>query len=296
MPVVQANGIDIEYHERGEGQPLLLVMGLGGQLIDWPDGFVDELVDRGFRVISFDNRDSGLSTEFSGPPPTKGQIARAVLVRRTLKSEYLLHDMARDAMGLLDQLGIETAHVVGMSMGGMIAQEIAIEYPARVRSLTSIMSTTGNPRVGRPSWRVVRRMLRRQEPTLDNAIEMSIETFREICGPTFDPDEFRALAERSVARSFRPAGTLRQLAAIIASPDRTEKLAELRVPTLVVHGMLDPLVRLSGGLATARAIPNARLVMFNDMGHDLPRTRWKDIADEIASIAAHAPQQVGTVS
>jgi pimeloyl-ACP methyl ester carboxylesterase len=296
MAVVEANGIEIEYHELGAGQPLLLVMGLGGQLIDWPEGFVGELVDRGFRVISFDNRDAGLSTEFSGPPPTRGEIARAVLVRRQIKSEYQLHDMARDAVGLLDRLGVDSAHVVGMSMGGMIAQEIAIEYPSRVRTLTSIMSTTGNPRVGRPSWRVVRRVLRREEPTLENAIEQSIETFRDVCGPTFDPDEFRSLAERSVARSFRPEGTLRQLAAIIASPDRTERLAELRLPTLVIHGMLDPLVRSSGGIATARAIPNARLVMFNDMAHDLPHTRWKDIADEIASIAARAPQPVGATS
>jgi pimeloyl-ACP methyl ester carboxylesterase len=295
MAVVEANGIQIEYHERGAGQPLLLVMGLGGQLIDWPEGLVDELVDRGFRVISFDNRDAGLSTEFSGPPPTKPEIARAVLLRRPLKTEYLLHDMARDAVGLLDQLGVESAHVVGMSMGGMIAQEIAIECPSRVRTLTSIMSTTGNPRVGRPSWSVVRRMLRR-EPTLENAIELSLEAFRDVCGPTFDPDEFRTLAERSVTRSFRPAGTLRQLAAIIASPDRTERLAGLRVPTLVIHGMLDTLVRPSGGLATARAIPNARLVMFNDMAHDLPHTRWKEIADEIASIAARAPQPVGATS
>jgi pimeloyl-ACP methyl ester carboxylesterase len=155
------------------------------------------------------------------------------------------------------------------------------------------MSTTGDRRVGRPTWRVVRRMLRRELPTPENAIDMSIETFRDVCGPTFDADEFRALAEKSVARSFRPDGTLRQLAAILASPDRTARLRELRVPTLVIHGMLDTLVRPSGGIATARAIPDARLVMFNDMAHDLPRTRWKEIADEIAAIAARTPQPVG---
>jgi pimeloyl-ACP methyl ester carboxylesterase len=297
MALVESNGISIEYHERGEGEPMLLVMGLGGQLIDWPEGFIDELVGRGFRVISFDNRDSGLSTEFAGPPPTRAELARAALSRgRANKSEYLLHDMASDAIGLLDVLGVERVHVVGMSMGGMIAQEIAIEYPSRVLSLTSIMSTTGDRRVGRPTWRVMSRMVRRELPTPENAVDMSIDTFRVLCGPTFDPDEFRLLAAKSVERSFRPEGTLRQLAAILASPDRTARLRELRMPTLVMHGMLDTLVRPSGGIATARAIPNARLVMFNDMAHDLPRTRWKEMADEIAANAARAAQPVSVAS
>jgi pimeloyl-ACP methyl ester carboxylesterase len=296
MPLVQSNGITIEYHERGAGEPLLLVMGLGGQLIDWPEGFVDELVAHGFRVISFDNRDSGLSSEFEGAPPTRRQLAKAIVLRRPMPAHYRLGDMARDAIGVLDALGIGTANVVGMSMGGMIAQEIAIEHPDRVRSLTSIMSTTGNPRVGRPKMRLVRKALRRKQPTLDNAIDLSIETFRDVCGPTFDADAFRALAEKSIARSFRPDGTSRQLAAIIASPDRTDALGRLRVPTLVIHGMLDPLVQPSGGLATARAIPGAKLVMYNDMAHDLPHTRWKEIADEIAAIAARAPQPVGATS
>jgi len=296
MPVVQSNGITIEYHERGEGEPLLLVMGLGGQLVDWPEGFVDELVEHGFRVISFDNRDSGLSTEFEGPPPTRRQLAKAIVLRRPMPSHYKLGDMARDAIGVLDALGLDTANVVGMSMGGMIAQEIAIEHPDRVRSLTSIMSTTGNPRVGRPKMRLIRNAMRRKQPTLDNAIELSTQTFRDVCGPTFDADEFRVLAEKSIARSFRPNGTSRQLAAIIASPDRTDALGRLRVPTLVIHGMLDPLVQPSGGLATARAIPGAKLVMYNDMAHDLPHTRWKEIADEIASIAARAPQPVGATA
>jgi pimeloyl-ACP methyl ester carboxylesterase len=292
MALVNSNGITIEYHEQGEGEPLLLIMGLGGQLIDWPQGLVDELVDRGFRVISYDNRDSGLSTEFETLPPTKGELAKAVMFRRPLRTEYTLSDMATDAAGLLDALGIESAHVVGMSMGGMIAQLMAIEHPTRVRTLTSIMSTTG-PYVGRPKWSVIRKTLRREEPTRDNAIELALEMFRDICGPTFDPDEFRLLAEASVNRSFRPMGTSRQLAAILSGGDRTEALGRLRIPALVIHGMQDPLVQPAGGYATARAIPGARLVMFNDMGHDLPRTRWKEIADEIASIAARAPRPVG---
>ena len=225
---MQSNGITIEYHERGEGDPLLLVMGLGGQLTDWPEGFVDALVARGFRVISFDNRDSGLSTEVQGEPPTRPELAKAIILRRQLNAYYKIPDMAADAIGLLDALEIDEAHVVGMSMGGMIAQQIAIDFPDRVRSLTSIMSTTGNPRVGRPKMRLIRKAMRRTEPTLDNAIEMSIETFRDVCGPTFDADQFRVLAEKSIARSFRPNGTSRQLAAIIASPDRTEALERLK--------------------------------------------------------------------
>jgi pimeloyl-ACP methyl ester carboxylesterase len=296
MPLVESNGITIEYHERGEGEPLLLVMGLGGQLIDWPEGFVDELVAHEFRVISFDNRDSGLSTEFDGPPPTRAQLAEAIVLRRPLSSQYRLGDMAGDAIGVLDSLGLDSAHVVGMSMGGMIAQQIAIDFPERVRSLSSIMSTTGNPRVGRPKIRLIRKAMRRTQPTMDNAIELSLATFRDVCGPTFDAEEFRLLAEKSIARSFRPDGTSRQLAAIIASPDRTEALGRLQLPTLVVHGMLDPLVKPSGGLATARAVPGAKLVMYNDMAHDLPRTRWKDIADEIKAIAARAPQPVGAAT
>jgi pimeloyl-ACP methyl ester carboxylesterase len=296
MPLVESNGITIEYHERGEGEPLLLVMGLGGQLIDWPEGFVEELVAHEFRVISFDNRDSGLSTEFDGPPPTRAQLAEAIVLRRPLSSQYRLGDMAGDGIGVLDSLGVHSAHVVGMSMGGMIAQQIAIDFPERVRSLTSIMSTTGNPRVGRPKIRLIRKAMRRTQPTVDNAIELSLATFRDVCGPTFDAEEFRLLAEKSIARSFRPDGTSRQLAAIIASPDRTEALGRLQVPTLVVHGMLDPLVQPSGGLATARAVPGAKLVMYNDMAHDLPRTRWKDIADEIKAIAARAPQPVGAAT
>jgi pimeloyl-ACP methyl ester carboxylesterase len=287
MTSVQANSITLEYDERGSGDPLLLVMGLGGQLVDWPDGLVDLLAER-FRVIRFDNRDAGLSTEFTSAPPTTGELAKAVLFRRPMRAEYQLADMAHDAIGLLDALGIDSAHVVGMSMGGMIAQTMAIEYPERVRSLTSIMSTTGNWRVGRPKLRIVLDSVRRPVPTPETAVDLGVEVFRPLCGPTFDEVEFRRLAERSVARSFRPAGSGRQTAAILASPDRTESLRRLRVPALVIHGLLDPLVRPSGGIATAQALPGARLVMFNDMGHDLPITRWNEIADEISAIADRA--------
>lgn len=288
MASVQANGITIEYEEQGSGEPLLLVMGLGGQLIDWPQPFVDRLAAAGFRVIRFDNRDSGLSTAMSSEPPSTGALAKAVLLRRLLKAEYRLSDMADDAAGLLDALGIESAHVAGISMGGMIAQSLAIQHPARVRSLTSIMSTTGNRKVGQPALRLVWRTARRRVPTRDTAVEAGVETFRHITGPTFDVDEFRRMAEAAVARSFRPAGTARQTAAIMASPDRTEALRSVDVPTLVIHGLLDRLVKPSGGMATAAAVPGSRLLMYNDMAHDLPWTRWDEMVDAIARNAARA--------
>lgn len=288
MTSVHANGISLEYQEEGVGDPLLLVMGLGGQLIDWPQGFVDELVSHGFRVIRFDNRDSGLSTEFGSQPPTTKSMAKAIVLRRLLSAEYRVDDMADDAAALLDALGLADAHVVGISMGGMIAQALAIRHPDRVRSLTSVMSTTGNRRVGRPAPSLIRSMARRPVPTKDTAVEVGVDTFRQICGPTFDENEFRVIAQAAIDRSFRPAGTARQTAAILASPDRTAGLRRLDVPTLVIHGLLDRLVRPSGGLATARAVPGSRLLMFNDMAHDLPRTRWSEMAEAIRRNADRA--------
>ena len=288
MASVQANGITIEYDEQGSGQPLLLVMGLGGQLTDWPQGFVDLVSDRGFRVIRFDNRDSGLSTEFAGPAPTTWQLAQAALFRRPLASEYRLSDMADDAAALLATIDVDRAHVVGMSMGGMIAQMIAIQHPHRVRSLTSIMSTTGSRKVGQPTKRLIAKFVCRKPGTRATAIDDAVETFRDVCGPTFDETEFRELAKASTERSFRPNGTARQMAAILVSGGRTDELARLDVPTLVVHGLLDPLVRPTGGIATADAVPGSRLLMFNDMAHDLPRTRWVEMADAISQNAARA--------
>lgn len=288
MTAVTANGITIEYEEQGEGEPLLLVMGLSGQLTDWPLGFVEELVRRGFRVIRFDNRDSGLSTAFTAAPPTTAQLAKAALARRPLPAEYRISDMAADAAGLLDALGIERAHVAGISMGGMITQALAIEHPTHARSITSVMSTTGSRRVGQPRLSLVRRFARRPVPSRETAVQMGVETLRVVSGPTFDETEVRAMVEASVTRSFRPAGVGRQAAAILASPDRTAALRRLHVPALVIHGLVDPLVRLSGGIATAAAIPGSRLLVFNDMAHDLPRTRWAEMADAIAHNAARA--------
>jgi pimeloyl-ACP methyl ester carboxylesterase len=276
-----STGITLEYEVHGEGDPLLLVMGLGGQLVAWPATFIAGLVDRGFQVITFDNRDIGLSTKIDAAPPTKTQTAMFSISRRFAKSAYLLSDMAKDAVGLLDALDIERAHVVGMSMGGMIAQTMAIEHPSRVRSLTSIMSTTGNPRVGRPKTSVLLRAGKLTRGSRETFPDRQAALFKLFSGSLYDELEIREVAKLSVERNFTPDGTARQMAAIMASPDRTPLLKKLNVPTLVVHGLEDGLVQPSGGYATTKAIPGARLLAFPDMGHNLPQARIPEILDEI---------------
>ena len=276
-----STGITLEYEVHGEGDPLLLVMGLGGQLVAWPATFIAGLVDRGFQVITFDNRDIGLSTKIDAAPPTKTQTAMFSISRRFAKSAYLLSDMAKDAVGLLDALNIERAHVVGMSMGGMIAQTMAIEHPSRVRSLTSIMSTTGNPRVGRPKTSVLLRAGKLTRGSRETFPDRQAALFKLFSGSLYDELEIREVAKLSVERNFTPDGTARQMAAIMASPDRTPQLKKLNVPTLVVHGLEDGLVQPSGGYATTKAIPGARLLAFPDMGHNLPQARIPEILDEI---------------
>ena len=276
-----SNGITLEYEVHGEGDPLLLVMGLGGQLVAWPASFIAGLVDRVFKVITFDNRDIGLSTKIDAAPPTKLQSAMFSVSRRFAKSAYLLSDMAKDAVGLLDALNIERAHVVGMSMGGMIAQTMAIEHPSRVRSLTSIMSTTGNPRVGRPKTSVLLRASKLTGGSKETFADRQAALFKLFSGSLYDELEIREVAQLSLERDFTPDGTARQMAAIMASPDRTPQLKKLNVPTLVVHGLEDGLVQPSGGYATTKAIPGARLLAFPDMGHNLPQARIPEILDEI---------------
>ncbi|MDA3033089.1 MAG: alpha/beta hydrolase [Actinomycetota bacterium] len=277
MASVQANGITIEYELTGEGDPLLLVMGLGGQLTDWPEGFPEQLAAQGFQVITFDNRDIGLSTEFDWEPPSQAKSVMGMLAKRPPKTGYLLSDMANDAAGLLDALGIESAHVVGMSMGGMIAQTLTIEHPQRVRSLTSIMSNPGDRKSGRIAPKVLSNIVRMKPPTKATAAEQSTKMFKLFSGPHYDPAEHTLRTQMSVERSFRPKGTARQTAAIMASPDRTAGLRGVTVPTLIVHGLMDKLVLPSGGVATARAVPDSRLLMFPDMGHDFPAPRHTEI-------------------
>jgi len=276
------NGVTIEYEVSGVGEPLLLIMGLGGQLIHWPKPLIDFFVAQGFQVIRFDNRDSGLSTQEQWEPPSSLAMLRSIVTRRPVTGVgYTVEDMADDAAGLLAHLNIEQTHVVGISMGGMIAQELAIKHPDKVMSLCSIMSNTGDRKHGRIAPRLLASMARQGPATLETAVEDSVQTFAAFSGPHFDPEEHRLLAKESIERSFAPAGTGRQSAAIAASRDRTPHLTKVRVPTLVVHGFDDPLVQFDGGEATAKAIPNARLLAFADMHHDLPAPRLEEICTEV---------------
>jgi pimeloyl-ACP methyl ester carboxylesterase len=293
MPSVDVNGITLHYERIGAGEPVLLVMGLGAQMTAWPPEMVDDLVDRGYEVIRFDNRDAGLSSEcdWEPPPPARAFLGR--LVRRPPEVGYVVDDMADDAAGLLAALDIPTAHVVGASMGGMIAQSLAIHHPERVATLTSIMSNPGDGSGG-STVKVLFAFARRGELRRETAAEQAVETFRLISGPRFDEARVRDLAHEAVARSFRPAGTARQTAAVMASSDRTDGLRRVTAPALVVHGLVDPLVKPSGGVATAKAMPDSRLLMFNDMGHDLPAVRLPEIVGAIDRLASRRPVQQGT--
>ncbi|GGL43439.1 alpha/beta fold hydrolase [Phycicoccus endophyticus] len=294
MATAQLGHVEIAYEVDGppDGEPLLLVMGLGTQLVAWPTDFVAALVERGFRVIRHDNRDIGLSSFTESPPPSRAAVVRSFLRPGTGGADYLLADMAEDARALLDHLDVATAHVVGASMGGMIAQQLTVDHPERVRSLTSIMSTTGSRRHGRVHPSLLPSMalsLTQGHPSdEEEAVRLGVEGWRRIAGPLFDEEEMTTMVRAAVRRSVSPIGTVRQLLAILESPDRTERLASVQVPTLVVHGLADRLVAPSGGIATARAVPGSRLLMFPDMGHDLPRARRDEIAEAIARNAARA--------
>jgi pimeloyl-ACP methyl ester carboxylesterase len=281
-------GISLCYETFGNpGDPaLLLIMGLGTQMVAWHEDFCAQLVDEGFYVIRYDNRDIGRSTHLKdAPTPTLGQ-----LVMRRPPAAYLLEDMANDAAGLLDCLGIERAHVVGASMGGMIAQTLAATRPERVLSLTSIMSTTGSRRVGQPAYRVLPIFLKQAPNDREAFIEHTVTLFETIGsrGIERDDDELREVAGQMFDRGLDPRGTSRQLAAIMASGNRTNALRNITAPTVVVHGTADRLVRPSGGRATARAIPGAKLVKVEGMGHDMPRAVWDQIVGAIVSNAQRA--------
>ena len=287
--IAPANGIDLCFQEMGDpdGEPLVLVMGLATQMLAWDEGFCGLLVERGFRVIRFDNRDIGRSTKIvSAGVPRRLDMMRG----RSSSAPYLLRDMAADAIGLMDHVGIESAHIVGASMGGMIVQTMAIEHAERVRSMVSIMSNTGSRWTGMPSRKAMAVLLARPPRGRDAAVERAVKTFKVIGSPgyPFDEERIRQVAGRSYDRGHSTAGVLRQLHAITASGDRTQALRELSVPTTIIHGSGDPLVRPAGGRATARAIPGARLKLIDGMGHDLPRQLWPVFAEEIAGTAARS--------
>ncbi|MEV4112251.1 alpha/beta hydrolase [Nonomuraea sp. NPDC049695] len=276
---VAANGIDIAYESFGShaGRPLLLIMGLGAQLIHWDEGLCELLAEQGHHVVRFDNRDAGLSTHFHD----KGAPALGA------PSPYLLDDLADDAAGLMDALGWPAAHVAGASMGGMIAQALAIRHPERVLSLTSIMSTPG-PSVAPPTEAALAALMARPPSDREAVLAHALRTWSVLGSPGFglDHERISELAGLAYDRCFDPDGTARQLAAIMASPDRTELLAGVRVPTLVVHGEADQLIPVAAAHATAAAIPGARLVTYPGMGHDLPRPLWPSFVDEITKLTA----------
>jgi pimeloyl-ACP methyl ester carboxylesterase len=267
----------------GAGEPLLLIMGLGMQMVFWPDELCAELVSAGFSPARFDNRDVGASTHFThlGAPSLP-----AMMLVPWRVAAYRISDMARDAVAVLDALGWESAHVLGVSMGGMIAQSMAIEHPARVRSLISVMSTP-SPRVGRPKLAAMMALATGPARTPDEAAARTVHTFRVIGSPAYPLDEewLRAYGRIAFSRAQDATGPRRQLAAINASPSRLAGLRGVRVPTLVVHGEADPLVRPVAGRITAAAVPGARLVTYPGMGHNLPRELWKPVVSEVATLA-----------
>jgi pimeloyl-ACP methyl ester carboxylesterase len=284
----QVGPVELVYETIGDPSdaPLLLVMGLGMQLIHWDRGLCELFAERGFHVIRFDNRDAGLSTKIRGRVPNVTRLMAGVPTR----VPYLLEDMAGDTFGLLDHLGIERAHVAGVSMGGMIAQTMAIRRPQRVLSLGSMLSTPGDRRVGTPKLRVWSVLMRRAPNDRDAFIEYFVRVFRMIGSPAYPVDEerMREQAAATYDRCHHPAGTARQLAAILASRSRTAALRRLDVPTVVIHGKSDPLVPFRAGVATARAIPGAELLAFPGMGHDLPRELWPRFTDALTKNADRA--------
>jgi pimeloyl-ACP methyl ester carboxylesterase len=280
-------GITLCYETYGDqsAPPALLVMGLGTQMIAWHEDFCRQLAERGLHVVRFDNRDIGHSTHLSGAPPTLAQL----LTRSRRAARYSLADMAEDGALLLEKLSLGSAHVIGASMGGMIAQTLAARHPARVRSLVSIMSNTGSLLSGQPSLRVYSTFLRNAPRERDAFVKHMTGVFRAIGSPgeLRDLDEIRELVGASYDRDHDPDGPGRQLAAILAAGNRTAELRRVEAPTLVIHGTADRLVGFSGGRATARAIRGARLMPVEGMGHDLPRVLWPQILDAIAT-HAHA--------
>lgn len=292
MPQITANGISIEYEAYGDPKnpPLLLVMGLGAQLTLWPMELVDALVARGYYVIRHDNRDIGLSEKFGhAGVPNFRRVALMRMLGLRARLPYRLTDMADDAAALLGALGIEKAHVVGASMGGMIVQLMAIHHPDRLLSMTSIMSTTGNPRLPRPKPEAMNALLNRApaNATLEDVIPIGIRVARAIGSPAYPtPEErLRERITRDFNRSFYPEGAARQISAIMDDGDRRKRLKQVRVPSLVIHGSDDPLVPVEGGRDTAAHIPGARLLELPGMGHDLPLELVETIADALAEHA-----------
>lgn len=293
MPSVRCNGVEIAYEEIGarDGRPIVLIMGLGVSLVFWDDEFCALLAERGHRVVRLDNRDVGRSTKLDAlGVPNVLQAMTALMMRQPISAPYLLSDMARDTIGLIDALGIERAHVVGASMGGMIAQTMAIEHPERLFSLTSIMSTTGDPTLPQAKPEAMATLLTPPPAERSAYLDQAVRVWRTIGSPGFPFDEqrVRARAAAHFDRGYHPPGVARQLVGILASGDRTAALRKVTAPTLVIHGVDDPLVPVQAGKATAAAIAGAELLLIEGMGHDLPREAWPRIVGSISDLTARA--------
>jgi pimeloyl-ACP methyl ester carboxylesterase len=291
VPQARANGISLEYETFGDERerPLLLTMGLGAQMVLWDEAFCEALAERGHYVIRYDNRDVGLSTKFedAGMPDLMNLMMNPA---EAPVPAYTLDDMADDAAALIEALGLDSAHVCGASMGGMIVQTLALRHRGRVRSMTSIMSTTGNRDLPAADPAVTARLIMPPPSERQDAIQRSVETFKIIGSPGFPFDEagVRDKAARSYDRCFLPSGQARQLAAILTQPNRVPALRTLDLPTLVVHGEADPLVPVEGGRDTAAAIPGAELLLVPGMGHDMPRDVQPQLVERISALIARA--------
>lgn len=288
--LAKSNGVELCYDIFGDAnaEPMVLIMGLGAQMIFWRDQFCKDLAARGFRIIRFDNRDIGLSTKMSGGKPlTAMDFLKLRIFKIAPQSSYKLWDMANDVMGLLDVLGIKKAHIVGLSMGGAIAQEIAMNHPDRVLSLTSIMATSGNPKLPNPTKEALAMLVAPAPKTKDEYIERFASNWKILRGASFPQDEAkdRDIAEETYARGLNPAGVGRQLRAIMASGDRTSRLRDVKARTLVIHGVIDPLVPVAHGKQVAATIPGAKLLLIEGMGHALPMPMWPIIINAIADHA-----------
>ena len=287
MPQAKANNISIEYETVGNpsSPPILLIVGLGAQLVYWDDAFCSQLAEAGLHVIRFDNRDAGLSTKFdaAGVPDIMGMVGKLMRGQK-VTPPYTIEDMAADAVGLLDALNIQKAHICGMSMGGMIAQSLAIHYPQRLLSLTSIYSTTGNPHLPQPKPEIMRLLLTPPPQERELFIRFHLDLFRALTGPRFGFDEkwVRDTMAKAYDRAYYPQGTGRQLAAIMTQSNRKGALHGVKVPTLVIHGDADPLVSVEAGKDIAHTVPGAELIILEGMGHDLPHGEgWAQIAEHI---------------
>lgn len=288
MPTVPSNGIELCYEDFGDPDDptLLMIMGLGAQMVVWDEELCRGFVDRGFHVVRFDNRDVGGSTWLDGHEVDPAAAMMAALGDGHYPAPYLLADMAADAVGLLDALGVDAAHLLGCSMGGMIAQTLALEHPERVRSLTSVMSCTEVTDVA-PTPEVLEAVLQPPATDREGAIEQGVRTRRALAGAEhLDEERMRTGAALAYDRGYNPPGTMRQLVAIACSPPRTEALAAVEVPTFVVHGDADPLVALAGGHRTADAVPGAELLVLEGMGHDVAPFFWAPIIEGVTRTAA----------